>query len=63
MSRSAPIDGLPRAPRINDLGPTHTPASPETGQFRPVPSLRPTPPGFASATPASTLLRTRAPMR
>jgi hypothetical protein len=33
MSRRAPLDERPRGSRIDDLGPTHIPVSPETRRF------------------------------
>jgi hypothetical protein len=63
MSPLSPIRERPSASRIDDLGSAHTGAFPKTGYFGgpPTPSRRR--PGLASATRASALLRTVAPMR
>ena len=55
-----PIDERPSASRIDDLGSAHARAFPKTGH---VGGLHPLEPPSPSATPASNLLRTRAPMR
>jgi hypothetical protein len=63
MSRPARLGERPRDSRIDDRGPAHLSASPESGPFRPATTLAPAPTGLLANLSAAALLRTQAPMR
>jgi hypothetical protein len=63
MSRAPLLGEPPRGARIDDLGSAHIWASPQTRHSQQLRNPEPPRARFASATSASALLRTVAPMR